>query len=377
MCCRLRDAPNEKKRLSALTLALAGLVLILGIAWATGVIVQDRRALHALRQQIDSLTPEVDQVLAQQSEADHLAARITVLKTETDKHVLPLLSRLSDTIPTDMYLNTLRYKDGGIELSGVATSKSASELIATLNAFPCLKNVAPKAPFTTTAQGETLHAGRSGGTPMRRVIQLWQRLSPRERLLAGAAGAFVLLVALRFGIVEPFLDYRDGLTQRIQREAQRVQHMHERRESSPQVASRVQQLRDSFSTLEGRFVPGDTPALAAARMQERLQSLAGQSGLKLVTMQVMKEESLGEFQKALVQVTLSGELSAVASFLAEVEYSDWLLSVSTLEIRSPRGGRRRRARRMRARKSQPAQTPPRPLTVTVKVGGIMKKGTAS
>ena len=212
---------------------------------------------------------------------------------------------------------------------------------------------------------------------MRRVIQLWQRLSPRERLLAGAAGAFVLLVALRFGIVEPFLDYRDGLTQRIQREAQRVQHMHERRESGPQVASRVQQLRDSFSTLEGRFVPGDTPALAAARLQERLQSLAGQSGLKLVTMQVMKEESVGEFQKALVQVTLSGELSAVASFLAEVEYSDWLLSVSTLEIRSPRGGRRRLARRRRAQKSQPARTPPRPLTVTVKVGGIMKKGTAS
>ncbi len=150
---------QREKRLSALTLALAGLVCILGIAWATGVIVQDRRALHTLRQQIDSLTPEVDHVLAQQSEADHLAARITVLKTETDKHVLPLLSRLSDTIPTDMYLNTLRYKDGGIELSGVATSKSASELIATLNAFPCLKNVAPKAPFTTTAQGETFTLG--------------------------------------------------------------------------------------------------------------------------------------------------------------------------------------------------------------------------
>ena len=150
---------QREKRLSALTLVLAGLVLVLGIGWATGVIVQDRRALNALTQQITVLNPEVEQVLSQQSEADTLEARITVLKTETDTRILSLFSHLSDTIPTDMYLTTFRYKNGGIELSGVATSKPASELVATLNALACLKNVAPKAPFTTTAQGETFTLG--------------------------------------------------------------------------------------------------------------------------------------------------------------------------------------------------------------------------
>ena len=150
---------QREKRLSALTLVLAGFVLVLGIAWATGVVVQDRRALNALTQQVDVLNPEVDQVLAQQSEADTLETRITALKIETDKRVLSLFSHLSDTIPTDMYLTTFRYKDDGIELSGVATSKPASELVAILNGLPCLKNVAPKAPFTTTAQGETFTLG--------------------------------------------------------------------------------------------------------------------------------------------------------------------------------------------------------------------------
>ena len=150
---------QREKRLSALTLVLASLVLVLGIVLATGVIVQDRRTLNALVQQVDVLNPEVDQVLAQQSEADHLEERITVLKTEMDKRVLPLLSGLSDAIPTHMYLTTFRYKDGGIELSGIATSKPASELVATLNTLRCLRNVAPKAPFTTTAQGETFTLG--------------------------------------------------------------------------------------------------------------------------------------------------------------------------------------------------------------------------
>lgn len=215
---------------------------------------------------------------------------------------------------------------------------------------------------------------------MRRIIHIWQRLSTRERILAGAAGAFVVLVAIRFGIVDPYRAYAARLEKRISHEVERVRQMRERQESGPQVASRVRQLRDSFNALEGRFVGGGTPALAAARLQERLQSLAGKSGLELITTQVMKPEVVGEFQKALVQVTLRGELPAVASFLAGVEYSDWLLSVSRLEMRGTYGvrGRRGGARgRKRGQQTRPADNRPRPLTITLKVGGIMKKATAS
>ena len=151
-------APREK-RLSASSLALVSLVLILGLAWAVGVVVQNRRALSALTQQVETLTPEVDQVLADQSEADLLAGSITVLSTEMDKRLLPLLRRLSDTIPNDMYLTGFQYREGRVELSGVAKTRPASELVAALNQLKCLKNVAPKAPFTTTAQGETFTLG--------------------------------------------------------------------------------------------------------------------------------------------------------------------------------------------------------------------------
>ena len=151
-------APREK-RLSASSLVLASLVLLLGLAWALGVVVQNRRALSALTHQIETFTPEVDQVLADQSEADLLAGRLTVLGTEMDKRLLPLLRRLSDTIPNDMYLTGFQYREGRVELSGVAKTRPASELVAALNRLECLKNVAPKAPFTTTAQGETFTLG--------------------------------------------------------------------------------------------------------------------------------------------------------------------------------------------------------------------------
>ena len=211
---------------------------------------------------------------------------------------------------------------------------------------------------------------------MRHLVHLWQRLSKRERLLAGAAGAFLVLVAMRFGVVDPYRAYVQHLEERIAQAANRVRHMQERQESAPQFANDVEGLRQQFATLQNRFIPESTPSLAAAQLQERIQTLAGHSGLELTTTQVMKEESIGGFRKALVQVTLRGELPAVANFLAGVEYSDWLLSVSTLEMRSASGSRRRRARRRRSRRPATSQSK-NPLTITLTVGGVMQHADAS
>ena len=146
---------RREKRLSALTLGLVSLVCILGCTWAVGITVQNRRVLNVLTAQVETLNPEIEQVLAHQSEADLLAGHMTVLSAERDTRVLPLLRHLSDTIPADMYLTSLHYKGGSIELSGVARTKPASELVTALEQLECLTGVVPKAAFATTAQGET------------------------------------------------------------------------------------------------------------------------------------------------------------------------------------------------------------------------------
>lgn len=149
---------QREKRLSPLTLALAGLVFLLGIVWAVSVVVQERRLLNLLTQQVETLTPEVRQIQAQEEEATRLRASLQSLDATTRARLIPLLSNLSEVVPTDVYLTSFRYKDGDVELSGVA-ARPASDLVATLESSPCLRNVAPKAPFTKTANGETFTLG--------------------------------------------------------------------------------------------------------------------------------------------------------------------------------------------------------------------------
>lgn len=194
------------------------------------------------------------------------------------------------------------------------------------------------------------------------LLEAWQRLSSRERLLAGLACGALLLVVLRYGVVAPYLVYTAQLEERIERDVQRLAKMQRQRDRAAEVQQRMRTLEKQFAAAYDQLVPGETPTLAAARLQERVQTFADRSGLTLVTTQVMREKSLGSLRKTRVQMTFRGDTPAVADFLARVEYEDWLLSVSRLDIATSRRRRRRR---------RPSVRPP--LTITLEVEGIMRE----
>jgi Tfp pilus assembly protein PilN len=151
---------RREKAVSPLTLGLLSLILLLAIVWPVSVVIQQHRILHVVSQREAELDPGVRQVQEQENEANHLLERLKLVDESTQKRVVPLLKNLSEVIPTDVYVTSFRYKDGDVEVSGVAAaSRPASELVGLLESSPCLRNVAPKAPFTKTAQGETFTLG--------------------------------------------------------------------------------------------------------------------------------------------------------------------------------------------------------------------------
>jgi general secretion pathway protein M len=197
------------------------------------------------------------------------------------------------------------------------------------------------------------------------IAQVWQRLSAREQLLAGLAGLALLLVVVRYGVISPYLDYTRSLEEGIEQDWQRVFKMERQSTRTEKVKERLDLLHQRYQSVQQRLIPGATPSVAAANLQERVRTLASQSGLDLVTTQVMRDEAVGEFRKATVQVTLRGELPAVADFLAGVEYGAWRLTIASLEVRSTYAPRL-------------AQSGNRgPLTITLEVSGVMQGAEAA
>ena len=168
------------------------------------------------------------------------------------------------------------------------------------------------------------------------------------------------LVIVRYGVISPYLEYTASLEEEIEQEGQHVAKMARQSARVSQVSERLNVLRQRFQATWQKLIPGATASVAAANLQERVRTLASQSNLDLVTTQVMRDEAIGDFRKATVQVTLRGELPAVANFLAGVEYGDWRLAVSTLEVRSTYSPRLARAGNRG------------PLTITLEVSGVMQ-----
>lgn len=161
---------QREKRVSPFTVILGGVIAILCVVWLGSGLVQQHRILRALAQQQATLQEPVSRVRAQEEEGTKLQARLKTLDGVTQKKVVLILKSLTEVLPDRFYLNHFRYKDGDIEMSGLNLSpkegdtagdgaKSAADLLADLENSPCLRNVAPKAPFTRTPQGETFTLG--------------------------------------------------------------------------------------------------------------------------------------------------------------------------------------------------------------------------
>lgn len=200
---------------------------------------------------------------------------------------------------------------------------------------------------------------------MQRITQLWQRLAWRERFLGSIVLVLFVVTVLFHGIIRPYRAYTQRLDEQIIQQSEAIAKMVRVRDRAPQTEQQVAQLRQRMQTSQSRFVPGETPALAASRLQERLQHIASTSGLDVLSTVALREEAVGEFRKTTVQMTLRGDLPAIAKFVAGVEYDEWLLTVASLEVRGAY------SLRVAQQPGQGAVKAP-PLTVTLEVGGVMQ-----
>jgi Tfp pilus assembly protein PilN len=143
------DRPGLQEGL-LVPLILLVIVALLTLVYGGSVIVRDEMTRRALAHEVEALEPQVAVVKKQEAEARTLEAQLSTLTTDQDRRMINYLRELTDRIPTDAYLTTMRYRNGRVEIDGFATK--ASELIKTLEDSPLLRNVQFTSP-TTAGQG--------------------------------------------------------------------------------------------------------------------------------------------------------------------------------------------------------------------------------
>lgn len=160
----------------------------------------------------------------------------------------------------------------------------------------------------------------------------WARLSGRERQLIIAAAGVLGLLLLRYLVISPFMAYRENLQDDIASYRERLENATAYLARAGDIAQQREQLRARVEQVRSQLIPGDTPTLAAANLQNTLHGLAGERGVEIQSTQVMRDETVGDFRRVAVRITVTGELKGLAEFLGALEHGPQRVSIPFLEI---------------------------------------------
>lgn len=137
---------NEDRPLSWINMVLTVVLLIGLLVWAASYPVKDEIRVRQLRRQIDQLEPSVAALRREEDELSRLRKDISFLSSigAHKGEVLGVMDELSRIVPKSVYLSSLRYRDGTLELQGNADNASA--LVPLLERSPVFENVGFNAP---------------------------------------------------------------------------------------------------------------------------------------------------------------------------------------------------------------------------------------
>jgi Tfp pilus assembly protein PilN len=133
-------------------LMLMAAVVVLALLYGGSVIVRDEMTGRSLASEVEELRPRVDEVRAQENEARKLQEQAAVLIAQEDRRMVQYLRELTEKIPIDAYLTTLRFRNDRIEMDGFASR--SSELIQVLETSPMFRSVKFTSPVTTGQGGK-------------------------------------------------------------------------------------------------------------------------------------------------------------------------------------------------------------------------------
>ncbi|WP_019570501.1 type II secretion system protein GspM [Thioalkalivibrio sp. ALE11] len=160
-------------------------------------------------------------------------------------------------------------------------------------------------------------------------VEQWNQ---RERRFVAVGLLLALVMIVVFALVGPYLarypHYLDAIAT--------AEHQRERLERSaaqlPRLRTEVEALREQHEAL-GHVLEAETPALAAAEVQQLLSDVVTGHGGELQSTQVRPVREEEGFRRVTVSVRLSVDSEQLAGILSELEYRTPLMFVDDLNLR--------------------------------------------
>lgn len=159
------------------------------------------------------------------------------------------------------------------------------------------------------------------------------RLTKRQRQ-ALALGMLVLVAGIVFSLaIAPLWAINSHYADRIDTLEQRLQILQRAAAADSGLRSQHEQLKRMLAT-NRHFIRRDTEALAAARLQEIVQRLAGTSGMEVLSTQILPSSEEAGFTRVALKVRMRGQLEDTVKLFHALETGQPYLFLDDVSVRS-------------------------------------------
>ena len=163
-------------------------------------------------------------------------------------------------------------------------------------------------------------------------------LRPRERRLLVLAALLGIVVTGYVWVAEPLIEKhaatreltvaRRGLLARQERLVARAEG----------YGRELDALRAEIERRRARLLAGDKAPVAASEVQKLVKATAQEAGIEVRSERILAPVDRGGYAEVPVEVTLSGPIRGLATFLHSLEAAPILLAMTDLKVRAPATG---------------------------------------
>jgi type II secretory pathway component PulM len=154
-----------------------------------------------------------------------------------------------------------------------------------------------------------------------------------RKILFAVAGILFLLVVFQFGW-NRFTAMEQNLEEQIELKTVQLENQRRIVEQSESYRRTNQELKDLREEIVStKLLQGDTPALAEAKLQNMVNSIAKDTQVNVLSMRMLPRKKENIF--TILQIGINGraEIDSIQDFLIQIEQEERFMYVSELEIK--------------------------------------------
>jgi Tfp pilus assembly protein PilO len=165
----------------------------------------------------------------------------------------------------------------------------------------------------------------------------WKKMRRERRtVLVLLVLAVALILAYQLALV-PLVESQKNVRQELALKKKLLTRYEDYIKSGKDMDEELSQKTQQVETIQRRLLPGETPQINAANLQEILRNLSEKNGIQIRSFRIAEPKEMNFYLRipVIIEMMPTKSMAALSYFLYDIENDEKLLFISDLDLTAP------------------------------------------